>query len=115
MGLAHVALAAGHRDAAAWLAGNGAARDPRLAYDLGGVEGLAAYAAERAGAIDERFEGRTILHDAVERRDGALLRAALALGAGSAARDDRFRSTPLEWARHLGNEEAAAVLRGDRG
>jgi ribosomal protein S18 acetylase RimI-like enzyme len=110
MGLAHVALAAGHRDAAARLAAGGAARDPRLAYDLGGADGLVAYAAERPGAIDERYRGRTILHDAVQARDAALLRTALALGADVGARDRRFESTPLEWAQQLGNDEAAALL-----
>jgi ribosomal protein S18 acetylase RimI-like enzyme len=108
MGLAHVALQAGHRDAAAWLAAAGAPQDPLLAYGLGGVDGLAAHP-----DIDERFEpwGRTILHHAVQDRDTVLLEAALALGADRELRDRQFGGTPLEWAQHFGNVEAAELLR----
>jgi hypothetical protein len=108
MGLAHVALQAGHRDVAAWLAEHGAPCDPLLAYGLGGTAGLAAHP-----DIDERFEpsGRTILHQAVEARDTALLEAALALGADVGVRDRQFGATPLEWALQLGNEAALAVLK----
>jgi GNAT superfamily N-acetyltransferase len=108
LGLAHVAMLAGHRDAAAWLAAHGAPQDPLLAYGLGGIDGLAAHP-----DIDERFEpfGRTILHHAVETRDTALLQAALALGADPGVRDRQFGATPLEWAQHFGNDEAAVLLR----
>jgi ribosomal protein S18 acetylase RimI-like enzyme len=108
MGLAHVALRAGHRDAALWLTAHGAPQDPALAYDLRGADGLAAHP-----DLEERFEpfGRTILHEAVQRRDQDLLRAALALGADRDARDRQFGATPLDWASHLGNPEAAALLR----
>jgi hypothetical protein len=47
----------------------------------------------------------------VRLRDAALLRAALAAGADTSARDRTYGATPLEWAGHLRNEEAAALLR----
>jgi ankyrin repeat protein len=86
----------------------GAPGDPLLAYDIGGVDGLAAH----PGPIDAAVgpTGETVLHEAVRRRDGALLRAALDRGADRGARDASFRATPLQWAQHLGNAEAAALL-----
>jgi ribosomal protein S18 acetylase RimI-like enzyme len=108
MGLAHVALAAGHRDVAARLAAAGAASDALLAYELEGPDGLAGLPALDApiGRL-----GGTVLHEAVRLRDAALLRAALAAGADTSARDRTYGATPLEWAGHLRNEEAAALLR----
>jgi GNAT superfamily N-acetyltransferase len=108
LGLAHVAFHAGHRDRAAWLLEHGAAADPLIVYELGGADALAGY----RGSIDERLApyGHTVLHEAVQRRDMTLLRAALELGADDTARDARFRATPLDWARHLGNAEAAELL-----
>ena len=46
----------------------------------------------------------------VEARDDDLLRTALDLGADPALRDRRFGGTPLEWARHFGNDAAVALL-----
>jgi ankyrin repeat protein len=52
-----------------------------------------------------------VLHEAVRIRDSDLLRAALAAGADTEVRDRTYGATPLEWAGHLHNAEAAEVLR----
>ena len=106
MGLAHVAQAAGHPEAARRLAAQGAPLDAILAYELDGADGLAGV------ALDEPIGrlGGTVLHEAVRIRDVDLLRAALAAGADAEARDRTYGATPLEWAGHLHNPEAAELL-----
>ena len=106
MGLAHVALQAGHPDAARDLAARGAPLDAILAYELDGADGL------RNVALDEPIGrlGGTVLHEAVRLRDAALLQAALALGADPTVRDGTYGATPLDWARHLRFPEAEALL-----
>jgi ribosomal protein S18 acetylase RimI-like enzyme len=108
MGLAHVALAAGHRDAAARLIEAGAPSDALLVYELAGADGLAGLATLDApiGRM-----GGTVLHEAVRIRDSALLHAALAAGADREARDRTYGATPLEWALYLRNPDAEALLR----
>jgi len=107
MGLAHVAQAAGHPEAARRLAAQGAPLDAILAYELDGADGLTGV------ALDEPIGrlGGTVLHEAVRIRDSDLLRAALAAGADTEVRDRTYGATPLEWAGHLHNAEAAEVLR----
>lgn len=57
---------------------------------------------------EERWE--TALHHAAGQDDVAMVRLLLAAGADPLVRDARFDATPLDWARHLGSVEAAAVL-----
>ena len=106
MGLAHVAQAAGHAETARRLAALGAPLDAILAYELDGAAGLAGV------ALDEPIGrlGGTVLHEAVRIRDLDLLRTALAAGADPGARDRTYGATPLEWAGHLHNPEAAELL-----
>jgi hypothetical protein len=52
----------------------------------------------------------TPLHAAVEAGDTTALRTLLALGADSSLRDRRFDATPLDWARHLGQDAVARAL-----
>ena len=105
-GLAHVAQAAGHAETARRLAALGAPLDAILAYELDGAAGLAGV------ALDEPIGrlGGTVLHEAVRIRDLDLLRAALAAGADTAARDRTYGADALEWAGHLHNPEAAELL-----
>ena len=42
--------------------------------------------------------------------DTALTRLLLSIGADPDVRDKRFDSTPLDWARHFGQAETAALL-----
>ncbi len=106
MGLAHVALQAGHPDAARDLAARGAPLDAILAYELDGADGLLNVALdEPVGRL-----GGTVLHEAVRLRDAALLQAALALGADPTVLDGTYGATPLDWARHLRFREAEALL-----
>ena len=55
---------------------------------------------------------QTALHVAAGDGDVALVRHLLARGADPSIRDARFNSTPLDWARHSGQNAAAAVLFG---
>jgi ankyrin repeat protein len=52
----------------------------------------------------------TALHVAAERGDLELARKLLELGADPGIRDKRYRSTPLGWARHFGQDAGAELL-----
>jgi hypothetical protein len=52
----------------------------------------------------------TALHHAAQADDADLARVLLAVGADPSVRDGRFHGTPLDWARHFGNDGVAAVL-----
>jgi len=58
--------------------------------------------------VEEPWE--TALHQSAGNGDVALTRRLLDLGADPDLRDRRFDATPLDWARHLGRRETAAVL-----
>ena len=58
--------------------------------------------------IEQRWE--TPLHHAASEGDTALTRLLLSIGADPDVRDKRFDSTPLDWARHFGQAETAALL-----
>jgi GNAT superfamily N-acetyltransferase len=109
----HVALHAGHREAAAWLVDHGAPLDAVLAWDLGGEERLTALARDERAALDAPVDsdGSTVLHLAVWRGDIALLDLALSLGADRERRDTAHDATAAEWARYFGREDLAARLR----
>ncbi len=53
---------------------------------------------------------QTALHVAVEKGDVALARMLLDLGADPDIPDKRYQSTPLGWARHLGQPALADLL-----
>jgi ankyrin repeat protein len=101
------AQAAGHAETARRLAQLGAPLGAILAYELDGADGLAGV------ALDEPIGrlGGTVLLEAVRTRDLELLRAALAAGADTGARDRTYGATPLEWAGQLHNPLAAELLR----
>ena len=109
----HVALHAGHREAAAWLVDHGAPLDAVLAWDLGGEERLTALARDDRAALDAPVDpdGSTVLHVAVWRGDIALLELALSLGADRERRDTAHDATAAEWARYFGREDLATRLR----
>jgi ankyrin repeat protein len=56
-------------------------------------------------------DGATPLHEAAWAGDLALIRRLLAAGADPAITDTRFGSTPLGWAEHAYQTDAAALLR----
>jgi hypothetical protein len=62
--------------------------------------------------VNARTEGRTPLHQAAWDGDLARIERLLAAGADPTARDDEYRTRPLEWAEYAYQAEAAALLRG---
>jgi ankyrin repeat protein len=55
-------------------------------------------------------DGTTPLHEAVRADDADLVRALIHAGADLTARDARYGSTPLGWAKALGRPHLVSVL-----
>ncbi|BBX89752.1 ankyrin repeat domain-containing protein [Mycolicibacterium boenickei] len=82
----------------------------RHGIDVTGVEVAAPAFPDDPNALDD--EGATALHQAAWAGDLELIRRLLDAGADVTIADRRFGSTPLEWAEHAYQTEAADVLRG---
>ncbi|MFC1419597.1 ankyrin repeat domain-containing protein [Streptacidiphilus cavernicola] len=67
------------------------------------------------GDIPSDQPWETALHHAAMAGDVPSVRLLLSLGADRTVRDRRFDGTPLDWARHFGQEETAAVLAAEPG
>ncbi|KGI68559.1 ankyrin repeat domain-containing protein [Mycolicibacterium rufum] len=81
----------------------------RHGIDVGGVEVVAPTFPADPNARDE--DGATALHHAAWAGDLDLIARLLAAGADRDAVDDRFGTTPQQWAEHADQSEAAALLR----
>jgi ankyrin repeat protein len=77
--------------------------------DVGGATAVAPVFPADPNARDEN--GATPLHHAAWDGDLEMIGRLLAAGADPAAVDDRFGSTPQQWAEHAYQNEAAALLR----
>ena len=105
----------GQTDAVRWLLDSGAVPDILALWDSGMAD--EAIRAMSDPATRDRLIGperATPLHLAVRRDDAVLVERLVEAGANVTARDAQFRSTPLEWAEHLGREEIARILRRHR-
>ena len=81
----------------------------RHGIDVGGATAVAPVFPADPYARDEN--GATPLHHAAWAGDLAMIGRLLAAGADPAAVDDRFGSTPQQWAEHAYQSESAALLR----
>ncbi len=107
------AVESGQPATAAWLVDHGAELDVLMAWLLGWRDRAANLLAERPELRDRLLEAAiTPLHAAAEHDDVDLARLLLAAGADPTRRDPDFDGTPLDWARHLGHDEVAKILRG---
>ncbi len=89
------AIYADRVDAATWLLDHGA--DPNLRHDFGGKD---------------HGKGAVALHLAAQYGCLKCLRLLLERRADPSIEDLAFRATPLQWAKHAGSVEAAAILSG---
>lgn len=81
----------------------------RHGIDVSGVELVAQTFPDDPDARDD--EGATPLHHAAWEGDLPLIQRLLAAGADPSITDGRFESTPLQWAEHAYQTEAAELLR----
>ncbi|KRD08012.1 hypothetical protein ASE48_10340 [Mycobacterium sp. Root265] len=81
----------------------------RHGIDVSGVHPVVPRLPDDPDARDA--EGATALHHAAWSGDLALIRQLLDAGADPSLRDTRFDATPLGWAEHAYQDEAAALLR----
>ena len=81
----------------------------RHGIEVSGVELVVPAFPDEVNARDE--DGATPLHQAAWQGDLELIRRLLAAGADPSITDDRFGSTPLQWAEHAYQTEAADLLR----
>ncbi|SEB24555.1 MULTISPECIES: ankyrin repeat domain-containing protein [unclassified Mycobacterium] len=81
----------------------------RHGIDVSGVELVTQTFPDDPNARDD--EGATPLHQAAWEGDLPLIRRLLAAGADPSLTDGRFESTPLQWAEHAYQTEAAELLR----
>lgn len=108
------AVRPGETASAEWLAAHGATLGIIHAWDLGWRDRVPRMLADDP-ALANRRSGRwglTPLHEAASRGDAALTRLLLAARPDTTIQDKQFESTPLDWARHLGQPEIAALLEG---
>ncbi|MFV8048164.1 ankyrin repeat domain-containing protein [Mycobacterium sp. 48b] len=82
----------------------------RHGIDVAGVDVIAPVFPEDPNTLDD--EGATALHQAAWAGDLELIRRLLDAGADPTVTDRRFGSTPLDWAEHAYQTEAADMLRG---
>ncbi|QRY47198.1 ankyrin repeat domain-containing protein [Mycolicibacterium boenickei] len=81
----------------------------RHGIDVAGVDVVAPVFPDDPNALDD--EGATALHQAAWAGDLELIRRLLDAGADTTLTDRRFGSTPLAWAEHAYQTEAADLLR----
>ena len=81
----------------------------RHGIDVAGVDVVAPVFPDDPNALDD--EGATALHQAAWAGDLELIRRLLDAGADTTMTDRRFGSTPLAWAEHAYQTEAADLLR----
>lgn len=81
----------------------------RHGIDVSGVDVVAPVFPDDPNALDD--EGATALHQAAWAGDLELIRRLLDAGADTTVTDRRFGSTPLAWAEHAYQTEAADLLR----
>lgn len=81
----------------------------RHGIDVSGVDVVAPVFPDDPNALDD--EGATALHQAAWAGDLELIRRLLDAGADTTLTDRRFGSTPLAWAEHAYQTEAADLLR----
>ncbi|WP_166907694.1 ankyrin repeat domain-containing protein [Mycobacterium sp. DL440] len=82
----------------------------RHGIDVSGVDVVVPVLPDDPNAFDD--EGATALHQAAWSGDLALIRRLLDAGADATITDRIFGSTPLDWAEHAYQTEAAELLRG---
>jgi GNAT superfamily N-acetyltransferase len=113
-GLTPLQLAArfGQRAAAEWLIDWGAELDLLSAWGLGWTDRAVRLLVDRPELANARAtdDGATPLHEAARRGDDELASLLLAAGADPRLRDLAFDSTPLDWARHFGQEQVVDLL-----
>jgi hypothetical protein len=85
----------------------------RHGIDVSGAELVTPAFPDDPNARDD--QGATPLHQAAWEGDVPLIRRLLDAGADPSITDDRFGSTPLEWAEHAYQTEAAELLRATSG
>jgi ankyrin repeat protein len=107
-----LAVSTGNTDAVHLLREQGALLDVVAAWDLGWRDA----AAETLRAVPEQVNHRhgswatTPLHTAVQRGDVDLARLVLSAGPDLTVTDAEFGSTPLGWARHLGQDDIVVLI-----
>ena len=84
----------------------------RHGIDVSGADPVIARPPDDPNARDA--DGATALHHAAWSGDLALIRQLLDAGADRTVRDNRFDATPLGWAQHAYQDEAAALLSPDQ-
>jgi GNAT superfamily N-acetyltransferase len=112
MTLLELAAHAQQPTAAEWLVRHGAALDVLPAWDLGWKDQVVHVLTTRPALANERrgAMGATLLHEAVERNDRALVAVLLAAQPDVTIKDTQFGGTPLDWARHLQRSELVDLL-----
>jgi ankyrin repeat protein len=108
----HLAVSTGNTEAVHFLRDHGAILDVVAAWDLGWRDAAAATLRELPEQVNRRHGSwaTTPLHTAVQRGDIDLARLVLAAHPDLTVTDSAFGSTPLGWARHMGQDEIATLI-----
>ena len=98
-------------DSVRWLLAHGAPPEILPLWTVG-LRDEALALMRNPAAVNARIapQGTTPLHEAVQRDDRVLAKHLIFAGADLALTDDRYRATPLGWARALDRDEIAAMI-----
>ncbi len=101
---------------AEWLLAEGAVCSILDAWDLGWKERAAELLSEDRERSNQLFGewNKSLLHIAAERNDTQLAELILSASPDLQVRDSAYRSTPLEWAKHLGHADIVRLLEAVR-
>ena len=107
-----ITVKTGKPAAARWLIRQGATLPLLVAWELGWKKRVAQMLAKKPSLVNELSVGgvRTPLHEAASQNDLDLIRLLLTANPDLTIRDAQFNGTPLNWAQHFGNKEAAEAI-----
>jgi GNAT superfamily N-acetyltransferase len=110
--LMQLAVHCGQPLSAEWLVANGAGYTVLDAWDIGWKDRARQLLQKDPRSVNHRYGewDKTLLHFAVERNDEDLVRLALSARPDLRLKDNAYKSTALDWAKHFGHHSLIGLI-----